>query len=87
MMEEKHRGHDLMHAEMFLILFSSIMVAQILLFLWRKKHTRSYQVAIEYNTVVYWSVLDNTVVYWSVLDSTVVYWSVLDSTVVYWNII
>ena len=55
MMEEKHRGHDLMHAEMFLILFGSIMVAQILLFLWRKNHTRSYQV--EYNTVVYWNIL------------------------------
>lgn len=43
MMEEKHRGHDLMHAEMILILFSSIVVAQILLFLWKQKRPRSYQ--------------------------------------------
>ena len=44
MIEEKHQGHDLMHAEMILILFGSIMVAQILLFLWRQKHGKSYQV-------------------------------------------
>ena len=50
MIEEKHRGHDLMHAEMFLILFGSIMVAQILLFLWRQKHSRSYQV--EYSSIM-----------------------------------
>jgi len=43
MIEEKHQGHDLMHAEMILILFGSIMVAQILLFLWRQKHGKSYQ--------------------------------------------
>ena len=43
MVEEKHRGHELMHAEMILILFGSIMVAQILLFLWRQKYHRSYQ--------------------------------------------
>ncbi len=40
MMEEKHKGHDLMHAEMILILFSSIIVAQILLFTWRQKRPR-----------------------------------------------
>ena len=44
MMEEKHRGHDLMHAEMMLILFGSIGVAQVLLFLWRYKHHKSFQV-------------------------------------------
>ncbi|CAI8051701.1 RING finger protein 121 [Geodia barretti] len=44
MVEERHRGHDLMHAEMILILFGSIAVAQIVLFLWRQKHRRSYQV-------------------------------------------
>ncbi len=43
MIEEKHRGHDLMHAEMILILFGSIFLAQILLFLWRQKHFKSYQ--------------------------------------------
>lgn len=40
MIEEKHRGHDLMHAEMLLILFGSILVAQILLFAWRQKRPR-----------------------------------------------
>ena len=44
MIEEKHRGHDLMHAEMILILFGAILAAQVLLFLWRQKHRRSYQV-------------------------------------------
>ncbi len=32
-----------MHAEMILILFGSIFLAQILLFLWRQKHFKSYQ--------------------------------------------
>lgn len=44
MIEEKHRGHDLMHAEMILILFVAIMAAQVLLFLWRQKHRKSYTV-------------------------------------------
>ena len=42
MIEEKHHGHDLMHAEMILILFGSIMVAQVLLYVWRQRHPRSY---------------------------------------------
>ena len=45
MIEEKHRGHDLMHAEMILILFAAILAAQILLFVWRHKHGKSYQVS------------------------------------------
>ena len=44
MIGDKHRGHDLMHAEMILILFSSIGAAQVLLFIWKYKHKRSYQV-------------------------------------------
>ncbi len=44
MIEEKHQGHDLMHAEMILILFGAILAAQILLFVWRQKHRKSYQV-------------------------------------------
>lgn len=40
MMEEKHRGHDLMHAEMVIILFASISVAQVLLFIWKQKRPR-----------------------------------------------
>lgn len=44
MIEEKHRGHDLMHAEMILILFAAITVAQVLLFVWKVRHKRSYMV-------------------------------------------
>ena len=42
MIEEKHRNHDMMHAEMILILFGSIMVAQVLLYVWRQRNPRSY---------------------------------------------
>lgn len=51
MIEEKHRGHDLMHAEMMLILLASIGVAQVLLFIWRFKHKKSYEVKINLITV------------------------------------
>lgn len=47
MIEEKHKGHDLMHAEMLLILFSSIMVAQVLLFIWRQKRPRFGALEVE----------------------------------------
>ncbi len=46
MIEEKHRGHDVMHAEMMLILLASIGLAQVLLFVWKYKHKRSYQVTV-----------------------------------------
>ena len=49
MIEEKHRGHDLMHAEMLLILFGSILVAQIILFLWRQKRPRSAYYVLNYS--------------------------------------
>ena len=42
MIGEKHQGHDLMHAEMILILFGSIMVAQVLLYVWRQRNPKSY---------------------------------------------
>ena len=45
MLEEKHRGHDMMHTEMILILFGSILLAQLLLYVWRQKHRKSYQVS------------------------------------------
>ena len=53
MVEEKHRGHDLMHAEMILILFGSIAIAQIVLFVWRQKHRKSYQVSIQHILCTY----------------------------------
>ncbi|KAK0417674.1 hypothetical protein QR680_013142 [Steinernema hermaphroditum] len=39
----KHAGHSSMHAEMFLILIVTLVVAQIALVQWKKRHFRSYQ--------------------------------------------
>ena len=44
MLEEKHRGHEMMHLEMILIFFGSIFLAQFLLVFWKIKHKKSYQV-------------------------------------------
>jgi RING finger protein 121 len=44
-MHEKHRGHESMHAEMVLILIGSLVVAQVLLVQWKKRHFRSYQIS------------------------------------------
>jgi len=51
-MHEKHRGHESMHAEMVLILIVTLVVAQLLLVQWRKRHFRSYQVHICCNLLV-----------------------------------
>lgn len=45
MLEEKHKGHEVMHLEMILIFFGSIIVTQLILVLWRTKHKKSYQVS------------------------------------------
>lgn len=42
-MHRKHMGHDVMHAEMFLIFIVSMIVSQIILMIWKKKHVASYQ--------------------------------------------
>lgn len=42
-MHEKHRGHEQMHMEMFLILIVTLVVAQIALVQWKKRHFKSYQ--------------------------------------------
>ncbi|CAJ0581217.1 unnamed protein product, partial [Mesorhabditis spiculigera] len=42
-LHEKHKGHDAMHMEMFLILIISLVVAQIALVQWKKRHFKSYQ--------------------------------------------
>ena len=39
-----HKGHESMHAQMLLILMVTVLVAQIVLVEWRKRHFRSYQV-------------------------------------------
>ena len=43
-LHEKHRGHESMHAEMVLILISTLIIAQILLVQWKQRHFRTYQV-------------------------------------------
>jgi len=37
---EKHKGHEQMHAEMFIILIVTLLVAQIILVEWKKRHYR-----------------------------------------------
>ena len=44
MIEEKHRGHEAMHAEMILILFVAALVAQVILVIWKLRHKKSYHV-------------------------------------------
>ncbi|KAI8612970.1 hypothetical protein BC830DRAFT_1170640, partial [Chytriomyces sp. MP71] len=39
---EEHRGHEKQHAEMFMILFASLIAAQILLTVWKKWHPQSF---------------------------------------------
>ncbi|TKR68334.1 hypothetical protein L596_024329 [Steinernema carpocapsae] len=39
----KHRGHESMHLEMFLILIATLVVAQVALVQWKKRHFKSYQ--------------------------------------------
>lgn len=43
-MHEKHKGHDAMHMEMVLILVFTLLIAQIALFEWKKRHYKSYSV-------------------------------------------
>lgn len=43
-LHEKHRGHEQMHMEIFLILIVTLVVAQIALVQWKKRHFKSYQV-------------------------------------------
>lgn len=43
-MHEKHKGHEAMHAEMMIILLLTVVVAQVALYQWRKRHYRSYSV-------------------------------------------
>lgn len=44
MIEEKHRGHEAMHAEMILILFAAALIAQVVLVMWKLQHKKSYHV-------------------------------------------
>ncbi|KAK6743980.1 hypothetical protein RB195_010965 [Necator americanus] len=42
-LHEKHRGHEQMHLEMMLILIVTLVVAQVFLVQWKKRHFKSYQ--------------------------------------------
>ncbi|CAG0892551.1 unnamed protein product [Cyprideis torosa] len=44
-LHEQHKGHEKMHLEMVLILFTTMIVAQIILIQWKQRHFRSYQLA------------------------------------------
>lgn len=44
-MHEKHKGHESMHAEMVIILLITLVVAQIALVEWKKRHYKSYSVS------------------------------------------
>lgn len=39
-------GHEEMHAKMVLVMFGTLFAGQILLFMWRKKHPRSYNLGM-----------------------------------------
>ncbi|CAH1996246.1 unnamed protein product [Acanthoscelides obtectus] len=41
---EQHKGHEKMHAEMVIILIVTVIVAQVVLIEWKKRHYRSYSI-------------------------------------------
>lgn len=43
-MHEKHKGHEAMHMEMMIILIITLIVGQIFLVQWKRRHFKSYQV-------------------------------------------
>lgn len=43
-MYEKHKGHESMHMEMVVILLVTLIIAQVVLVEWKKRHYRSYSV-------------------------------------------
>lgn len=48
-LHEAHKGHESMHAEMLLILMITMIVAQIVLLEWKRRHFKSFQVTQFYN--------------------------------------
>lgn len=44
-LHERHRGHEAMHAEMFIVLLVTMVIAQIALVQWKKRWPKSYQMA------------------------------------------
>lgn len=43
-LHEMHKGHEAMHTEMLLILFLTLVVAQLVLIQWKKRHYKSYSI-------------------------------------------
>lgn len=43
LLHQKHFGHEGMHASMILILIGAIILTQVILIAWKKKHQKSYQ--------------------------------------------
>lgn len=43
-LHEKHKGHESMHAEMVVILLVTLIIAQVVLVEWKKRHYKSYSV-------------------------------------------
>lgn len=48
-MHEEHKGHEAMHAEMILIFFVTLLVAQFVLIEWKRRHYKSYSVSTHSN--------------------------------------
>lgn len=42
--QKEHEGHEVMHAEMLLVLFGMLFLSQIVLIIWKTKHARSYNI-------------------------------------------
>lgn len=51
-MHEKHKGHESMHAEMVFILVITLIVGQILLIEWKKRHYKSYSVSFQFDIIL-----------------------------------
>lgn len=66
-MHEKHKGHESMHSEMVLILFSVLIAAQIALVQWKKFHMKSYQIVTLFGMWLIPAVLSIKFTWWRFL--------------------
>jgi RING finger protein 121 len=72
-MHEKHRGHDAMHAEMFLIFLFVLAVAQVILVVWKQRHFKSYQVVTTIGLWLIPCVVSISKGYWRFILSWIVF--------------
>lgn len=54
-LHELHKGHESMHAEMLIILMITMIVAQIVLLEWKRRHFKSFQVNCIFNIYIMFS--------------------------------